>query len=130
MSIFSCVYWPFVWIFLEKCLFRTLAQFLIGMFVFLTLICYILETNLFVICFICNYFFSHSKSCLLILFTVSFGMQKRLSVIQSHLLIVVFISFILGGRSKKILLLFLSKSVLPMFSTKSFFFFLVGGAYI
>ena len=64
--------------------------------------------------------FSHSEGCLSILFIVSFVVQKLLSFIRSHLFIFVFISISLGGGSKKILLGFMSKSVLPMFSSKSF----------
>ena len=51
---------------------------------------------------------------------VSFAVQKLLSLIKSHLFIFVFISVTLGGGSKKILLLFMSKSVFLMFSSKSF----------
>ena len=47
-------------------------------------------------------------------------MQKLLSFIRSHLFIFVFIFLTLGGGSKKFLLRFMSKSVLPMFSSKSF----------
>ena len=51
---------------------------------------------------------------------VSFAVQKFLSFIRSHLFIFVFIFTILGGGSKKILLQFMSESVLLMFSSKSF----------
>ena len=64
--------------------------------------------------------FSHSVSCLFILSMVSFAVQKLLSLIRSHLFIFAFISFTLGDRSKKILLQFMFKSVLPMFSSRSF----------
>ena len=64
--------------------------------------------------------FSHSVGCLFILFMVSFAVQKLLSLIKSHLLIFVFISITLGDKSKNILLQFMSKSVLPMFSSYSF----------
>ena len=47
-------------------------------------------------------------------------MQKLLSLIRSHLFIFGFIFITLGGGSKKILLQFMSKSVLPMFSSESF----------
>jgi len=51
---------------------------------------------------------------------VSFTVQKLLSLIRSHLLVFVFIFITLGGGSKKILLRFMLKSVLPVFSSKSF----------
>ena len=64
--------------------------------------------------------FSHSVGCLFVLFMVSFAVQKHLSLIRSHLFIFALISTTLGEGSKKILLLFMSKCVLPMFSSKSF----------
>ena len=64
--------------------------------------------------------FSHSVGCLFILFMVSFAVQKLLSLIRSHLFIFAFVSITVGDRSKKILLRFTSKSVLPMFSSRSF----------
>ena len=63
--------------------------------------------------------FSRSEGCLFVLFMVSFAVQKLLSLIRSHLFIFVFISIILGDGSTKILLQFLSKSVLLMFSSRS-----------
>ena len=57
---------------------------------------------------------------LFVLSMVSFAVQKLLSLIRSHLFIFVFIFIILGGGSEKILLQFMSKSVLPVFSSKSF----------
>ena len=83
---------------LEKCLLRPLVSFLIGLFIFLILSCmsclYILEINplsvaLFAI------IFSHSEACLLILFIISFAMQKLLSLIRSHLFNFAFLSFLL-----------------------------------
>ena len=64
--------------------------------------------------------FSHSEGRLFILFMVSFAVHKLLSFIRSHFFIFVFISISLGGGSKRIFLWFMSYSVLPMFSYKSF----------
>ena len=87
---------------LEKCLFSSLAHFLIGLFGFLVLSCmsclYILEINsLSVDSF--AIIFSHSEGCLFTLLIVSFDVKKLLSLIRSHFLIFAFISNILGGGS-------------------------------
>src|SRR5574337_646433 len=90
---------------LEKCLFSSLAHFLIGSFIFLELSCmsclYIFEINsLSVASF--ALIFSHSEGCLFILLIVSFVVQKLLRLIRSHLFIFAFISNILGdGRSEE-----------------------------
>ena len=47
-------------------------------------------------------------------------MQNLLSLIRSHLFIFVFISITQGGGSKRIMLWFMSKSILPMFFSKIF----------
>ena len=80
---------------------------------------YILEINPLSVASFAN-IFSPSDGCLFILFMVSFAVQKLLSLIRPHLFIFVFIVITLGGGSKKILLWFMSKSVFPMFSSKSF----------
>jgi len=108
---------------LEKRLFRSSTHFLIGLFAFLIFSCmnclYILEINplsvaLFAI------IFSHSESSLLILFAVSFAVQKLLSLIRLYLFIFVFIFSAIRGGSKRILLRFMLKCVLPMFPSKNF----------
>ena len=69
---------------LEKCLFSSLAHFLIGSFIFLELSCrscfYIFEIS----CLSVASFaiiFSHSEGCLFTLLTVSFVVQKLLSLL-------------------------------------------------
>ena len=93
---------------LEKCLFSSLAHFLIGSFIFLTLSCrrylHISEINsLSVASFVI--IFSHSEGCLFALLIVSFVVQKVLSLIRSHFFSFAFISVTLGGGSQRILLL-------------------------
>ena len=77
---------------LQKCLFRSSAQFLLSLFVFI-LSCmsclYVLEINpLSVVSF--ENIFPHSVGCLFILLMVSFAVQKPLSLIKSHLFIYYF----------------------------------------
>ena len=87
---------------LEKCLFSSLAHFLIGSFTFLELSC---MSCLCIFEFSCwsvasfAIIFSHSEGCLLTWLSVSFVVQKLLSLIRSHLFIFTFISNILGGGS-------------------------------
>ena len=90
---------------LEKFLFRSLAHFLIGSFIFLELSCriclYIFEINpLSVSSF--AIIFSHSEGCLFTLLIGSFVVQKLLSFIRSRLFIFAFISNILGSANQSI----------------------------
>ena len=85
---------------LEKYLFRSFSYFLIELFVFLILSCinclYILEINhLSVVSF--AIILSHAKDCLFTLLIVSFGVQKPLSLIRSHLFTFVSFSITLRG---------------------------------
>ena len=74
---------------LEKCLFSSLAYFLIGSFIFLELSCrgflYVFEINSSSIASFAI-IFSHSEDCLFTLLMVSFIVQKLLSLIKSHFL--------------------------------------------
>ena len=87
---------------LEKCLFMSLAHFLIGSFIFLVLSCmsclYIFKINSLSVALFAI-IFSHYEGCLFTLLIVSFVVQKLLSLIRSYLFIFAFISITLGGRS-------------------------------
>ena len=87
---------------LEKCLFSSLAHFLIGPFIFLELSCrsclFIFEISCLSVAS-CAIIFSHSEGCLFTLLIVSFVVQRLLILIRSHLFICAFISNILGGGS-------------------------------
>ena len=83
---------------LEKCLFSSLAHFLIRPFIFLVLsymsCLHILEINSLLVALFAI-IFSHSQGCLFTLLTVPFTVQKLLSLIRPHLFIFAFISITL-----------------------------------
>ena len=87
---------------LEKCLFSSLARFLIGSLIFLELSCrsclYIFKINSLTVALFAV-IFSHSERCFFTLLMVSFIVQKLLSLIRPHLFIFAFISNTLGGGS-------------------------------
>ena len=87
---------------LEKCLFSSLARFLIGSFIFLELSfrssLYIFESNPFSVALFAI-IFSYSEGCLFTLLIVSFVVQKLLSLVRYHLFILAFISITLAGGS-------------------------------
>ena len=125
LSIFSCVF-AHLYVFLEKCLFKSAATFWLGCFGFFCLFVFFLVLNYLSGLYILEIYtlsvtsfentISHSVDCLFVLFMVSFAVQKLLNLIRSHLFIFVFIFITLGGRSKKILLWFMSARIVAFYS--------------
>ena len=120
---FSHVFVDHLYVFFGEISVLVFCPFLIGLLVFLMLSCmsclYILETNPLSFASFANIFY-HSDNCLFVLFMVSFAVQKFLSFIRSHLFIFAFIFITLSSQSKRFLLQFMSKNVLPIFFPMSF----------
>ena len=98
LSIFSCVYWSSICLLWRNVCLDLLPIFFDWAVCFpntelFELLIYFGDYPLLAVSFVI--IFSHSEGCLLILFIVSFSVQKLLGFIKSHLFIFVFISIIL-----------------------------------
>ena len=106
-----------------KCLFRSFAHFLTGLFVFLewshVSSLYILEMKPLTKVSFAN-IFSHMVGSLFILLMFSLNVQKLFNLMKPHLFILSFMSLALGDITVKILLHGISDIFLPMFSSRNF----------
>ena len=126
LKIFSCASWPSVYLLWRNVYLDCLPISWLGCLFFdielNRLSVYFGINPLWVALFVS--IFSHSVGCIFLYlffqFIVSFPVQMLLSLTRSHLFSFVFIFITLGGVSKKIVLRFMSKSILPMFSYRTF----------
>ena len=115
LSVFSCASWSSVTIY-DRWHRFTSFHFLFGFFWYWVTwdVCKFWKSL--VRCTICKYFFPFCGPSFADFF---YNFLCCAKAFKSHLFIFVFISIILGDRLKKILLQFISKSGLPMFSCRS-----------
>ena len=124
LSSFSCASWPSVCLLWKNVCLGLLPIFGLRCFFNIELhgLLYNLEINPLSVDSFASIFY-HSEGCLFVLFIVSFAVQKTLSFIRSICLFLFLYPLLWEEKSKKILLWFTSKSILPMFSSKSFIVF-------
>ena len=111
-QLFVCLLWKNVYLSLPPIFFLIFLNCYINCL-------YILDINPLLLTSLAN-ILSYIIGWLFILLMVSFAVQKLLTVITTHLFTFAFISLAFRDRSKKILLWFVSKSVLLILSSKSF----------
>ena len=119
LSIFSCACWPSVFL-----LWRSISLGLLHLKKFFCCcqvvwtVCIFWKLSL-CWCIIYKYFLPFCRLSFHFVYG-SFAVQKLVSLIRSHLFILVFTSIAWGVWSKKAFVQFMSEDVLPVFSSRSF----------